>query len=82
MAGSKYMTDEQRAQLMGDELTRSMDALTAFCWPGSDRAPEVVGDFIAAVLGRVTALAASKVVEQHHLVERVDALEERVAGGP
>lgn len=75
---SNHMTDEQRAQLMGNELTQAVDELTT-CWPLSDAQHDALGNLLAAALGRVTSLAASAAVEKYQLIDRVGAVEARMA---
>lgn len=72
-------TDAARAALMGNELTQAVDETVA-AFGCTDAQRIALGNLLAAVLGRVTSLAASKVVEAHRLVERVEALEAREAG--
>lgn len=89
------MTDE-RAQLLGNSLTSATDALVRLCWPENERAPAIVSDFLAELLGRATTLASGAVVGVHTIAAdannvleaRIVALEadvavlkERVVGG-
>jgi hypothetical protein len=73
------MDSTERARLIGGNLTKATDALV-----GAFRlTPEqhtALGDFLAAVLERVTERAVGKVVEQYRLAERVEQLEAREAG--
>lgn len=71
------MTPDDRQKLLGDELTKSTDALIALCFPGKDQAPKIVGDFLAHLLGRVTSLAASGIVLHE---QRITELERQVGG--
>ena len=81
------MDTSDRAALLGDDLTKAVDALTT-CWPLSQAQAAALSDLLAAALGRVTSLAASAAVEKYHLIgrmdtaeQRLDALEAREAGG-
>jgi hypothetical protein len=56
---------EERAALLGNELTEAADALHG-----------AHGDFAAALIGRTSAQAAGMMVRVMH---RIDALEEQVA---
>lgn len=73
------MTPEERAKLLGDELTRAVDAtVAAFAHTPAQRA--ALGDLIAAMLGRQMSLYAGQAVEVLNLKVRVADLE-REAGG-
>lgn len=74
------MTPEQRAELLGNDLTKAVDeTVAAFaCTPEQALA---LGNLLAATLGRVTERASSKVLEQYQLIERVSALERARGGG-
>lgn len=56
------MTDDEKKLLIGDELSMSSTALIQLCWPDNERAPAIVGDFLAHLLGRAAALASSAVL--------------------
>lgn len=73
------MTTEDRAKLLGGELSKAVDEIVAAF--GCTEAQRIaLGNLLAAALGRVTERASSKVVEQYRLVDRVAALEAREAG--
>ncbi len=63
------MTGEERARLLGDELSEAVDAYVAA--PNA----QTLSDFLAVLLGRATSMAAGAVV---HLVDRMDMIEQRV----
>lgn len=72
------MNDKDRKLLIGDELTQAADALVRLCWPDNEYAPAILGDFLAHLLGRATALASSAVVSVFRpFDERVGAIERR-----
>lgn len=74
------MTDAERAQLMGNELTRAVDALVkAYAHTPAQHA--ALGDLIAAMLGRQMSLYARQEIEVYELKARVAVLEAREAGG-
>lgn len=73
------MTNEEKALLIGDELSQSSTALVALCWPENAAAPQIVRDFLAHLLGRATVLASSAVVgvaKAHDI--RSDGMERRL----
>lgn len=72
------MTNDERAQLFGGELTKAVDKLAA-CWPLSGEQATALSDLLAAALGRVTSLAASAAIEKYSLIDRMGAVEARVA---
>lgn len=73
------MTNEQRAELMTNDLTRATAALVRLCWPDNERAPAIVDDFLAELLGRATALSSGAVVAVHTIAAAAnDALAARV----
>ena len=44
------MTNDERAKLIGNDLTRATDALVRLCWPDNERAPVIVSDFLPHVV--------------------------------
>ena len=67
------MTNEQRSELMTHDLTRATAALVRLCWPDNEKAPAIVDDFLAELLGRTTALSAGTVVTVHTIAAAANA---------
>jgi hypothetical protein len=61
------VTNTERAELLGDELSK---AVTAYRHDPSDA---TLSDFCAALIGRCASMAAAAVVALHERVERLEA---------
>lgn len=73
------MSPDERAELMQTEITKAVDRTVA-AFACTEEQHEAIGDFTAAVLGRVMSLFAGYAVEVYELKARVSALEAREAG--
>lgn len=62
------MSNEERAALLGDELTRAIEAYA------KGPTAQTLSDFSAALIGRCTSMIASALIHLHQRMDKIEGV--------